>query len=219
MAVTADGKGYWLGAADGSVFSFGDARFHGADAAAVPTPAVAAIVATHDGRGYWLLDPATIPTTFGVTGAALGATIVRGAASQLGGNPSGGYFCNPYGPCEEWCALFATWAWEQAGVTIPRYAFSGDVYLWAAAHSSVLGAAARPAPGDAVLYGTGPSNTTTSLHVGVVAQVWPDGAIVTVEGDVGPGPPGSANVVINGPFLPSDSFAYNGFSVYGYAVP
>jgi len=219
IAATADGKGYWLGADDGSVFSFGDARYYGANAAAVPTPAIAGIVATHDGRGYWLLDPATIPTTFGATAATLGAAVVRGAASQLGGNPMGGYFCNRYGPCEEWCALFATWTWQHAGVAIPTYAFTGDVYRWAARHTHVMGAAARPAPGDAVLYGTGPTSTTTSLHVGIVAQVWPDGAIVTIEGDGGPGPPGSANVVINGPYLPSDSATYNGFAVYGYAVP
>jgi len=219
IAATADGKGYWLGADDGSVFTFGDAAYFGANAAAVPTPAIAAIVATSDGRGYWLLDPATIPTTFGATGASLGAAVVRGAASQLGGNPSGGYFCNPYGPCEEWCALFATWAWEHAGVAIPRYGFTGDIYGWAAANTSVAGASARPAPGDAVLYGTGPSDATTSLHVGIVARVWPDGAIVTIDGDGGPGPPGSSNVVVNGPFLPSDSLAYNGFAIYGYAVP
>ena len=219
VAATADGKGYWLGADDGSVFTFGDAPYYGANAAAVPTPAIAAIATSRNGRGYWLLAPATIPTSFGATGAALGAAVVRGAASQLHGNPSAGYFCNPYGPCEEWCALFATWTWDHAGVPVPRYAFTGAVYEWAKTHTSVVGPAGHPAPGDAVLYGTGPSNTRTSLHVGIVAQVWPDGAIVTIDGDGGPGPPGSANVVINGPFLPSDSMAYNGFAVYGYAVP
>jgi hypothetical protein len=30
MAATADGGGYWLVAADGGVFAFGDARFFGA---------------------------------------------------------------------------------------------------------------------------------------------------------------------------------------------
>jgi hypothetical protein len=29
MAATADGGGYWLVGADGGVFAFGDARFHG----------------------------------------------------------------------------------------------------------------------------------------------------------------------------------------------
>ena len=30
MAATPTGKGYWLVASDGGIFSFGDARFHGA---------------------------------------------------------------------------------------------------------------------------------------------------------------------------------------------
>ena len=34
-------------------------------------------------------------------------------------------------------------------------------------------------------------------------QVWPDGAIVTIEGDAGPAPTGSLAVVVNGPYLPS----------------
>ena len=53
-------------------------------------------------------------------------------------------------------------------------------------------------------------STATSLHVGLVMQVSPDGAIVTIEGDAGPGPSGSLAVVINGPYLPSQSPSYNG---------
>jgi hypothetical protein len=49
--------------------------------------------------------------------------------------------------------------------------------------------------------------------------VWPDGAIDTIEGDAGPGPPGGGNVVVNGPYLPGLSARYNGFGIYGYAVP
>ena len=71
--------------------------------------------------------------------------------------------CNPYGPCEAWCALFATWVWEQAGVPIPSYAFTGDVYNWAQSASGVLPPSATPSPGDAVLYGTGPWSTASSL--------------------------------------------------------
>jgi hypothetical protein len=213
LAPTRDGRGYWLAEDDGTVTAFGDAVFKGDNRSAIPTPVVAAIVATADSGGYWLLAPGTVPTSFAPT------PIVRAAAGQLGGNPSSGYFCNPYGPCEEWCALFATWAWAQGGVPIPRYGFTGDIYRWAASHGAVLLPSARPAPGDAVLYGTGPATTASSLHVGIVAQVWPDGAIVTLDGDAGPGPPGAANVVVNGPFLPGDSHAYNGFGIYAFAAP
>jgi hypothetical protein len=222
IAATHDGRGYWLGGDDGAVYAFGDAPFKGSNTGEIPTPAIAAIVGTPDSGGYWLLDPATIPTDFAVYGAApssTGAAIVGAGASQLGGNPRSGYFCNPYGPCEEWCALFATWTWESAGVPIPRYAFTGDIYNWSARYGSVLPPSARPAPGDAVLYGSGPQSVATSLHVGIVAEVWPDGALVTLDGDAGPGPPGSANVVVNGPFLPNFSRAYNGMTIYGYAAP
>ncbi|MGH9306324.1 MAG: CHAP domain-containing protein [Acidimicrobiales bacterium] len=223
MAATATGKGYWMVGSDGGVFTFGDAGYHGSNAEVVPTPPVAGIVATHDGAGYWMLEPDAFPTSFshpGPTSSFGGAgQIVAAAASQVNGNPSSGYLCNPYGPCEEWCALFATWAWEQAGVPIPRYPFTGDVYNWAAARGLALSPGQTPAPGDAVLYGSGPSNTGTSVHMGIVAQVWPDGAIITIEGDSGPGPDGHHNVTINGPFLPSQSPIYNGYAIYAYAHP
>jgi CHAP domain-containing protein len=220
-AVTPSGHGYWMAGADGSVHPFGDAGMVGSNDDEVPTPTITGFVPTPDGRGYWMLDAATIPTSFSVRGAASGVagTIVAAARSQLGGNPSSGYYCNPYGPCEEWCALFATWAWEEAGVPIPRYAFTGDIYGWARAHTAVSAPSARPAPGDAVLYGTGPQSAASSVHVGLVAEVWPDGAVVTIEGDAPPGPLGSTNVVINGPYLPSDSSTYNGFGIYAFATP
>ncbi len=74
-------------------------------------------------------------------------------------------------------------------------------------------------PGDDILYGTGPQTVDTSVHTGIVAQVWPDGAIDTIEGDAGPGQGGYLAVVINGPFLPADSPTYNGFGVYAFVQP
>ncbi|HTT86095.1 MAG TPA: CHAP domain-containing protein, partial [Acidimicrobiales bacterium] len=143
------------------------------------------------------------------------------AAAQIGPDPDEGQgpFCNPYGPCEEWCALFATWDWEQIGVPIPRYPFVGSIYDWAAARGLALPPTATPVPGDAVLYGTGPQNVDTSVHVAVVAEVWPDGAITTVDGDSGPEPNGLYAVTFNGPFLPADSESYNGMPIYAFAQP
>jgi hypothetical protein len=109
--------------------------------------------------------------------------------------------------------------WERAGVPIPSYAFTGDIYGWAAANTAVLPPTAPPLPGDAVLYGTGPWSTTSSVHVGLVVQVWPDGAVVTVEGDAGPAPVGNLAVVVNGPYLPGYSAQYNGFPIYAFARP
>jgi hypothetical protein len=139
------------------------------------------------------------------------------ANSQVNSDPDRGSYCNPYGPCEEWCALFATWVWQRAGVPIPSYPFTGSIYSWAATTTGVLPPSASPVPGDAVLYGTGPYSTSTSVHVGLVVQVWPDGAIVTIEGDAGPAPSGSLAVVVNGPYLPSQSVESNGVPVYAFA--
>ena len=84
-----------------------------------------------------------------------------------------GAYCNPYGPCEEWCALFATWVWEAAGVPIPRYAFTGDIFNWAATNTAVTGGATGGQPGEIVLYGTGPASTSTSVHATPRRQVVP----------------------------------------------
>ncbi len=270
MAPTADGHGYWLVAADGGIFSFGDAPFYGSTGGTpinnpvvgmapsphdsgyllvstdggifgfgsvnffgslggglggdqADVPPVAAIALTPDADGYWLLEPDGWNYSFANPSSPAPTdttqAIVSVADSQVNSDPDRGSFCNPYGPCEEWCALFATWVWGQAGVPISSYAFTGSIFDWAAANTGVLPSTGDPVPGDAVLYGTGPSSTSTSLHVGLVMQVWPDGAIVTIEGDAGPAPTGSLAVVVNGPYLPSLSAQYNGMPVYGFAVP
>ncbi len=202
MGATPDGRGYWLVAADGGIFTFGDAPFygsmgghvlndpvvgmapspHGAGYLLVSTdggifgfgrtsffgslgagyggdptdvPPVAGIALTPDTQGYWLLEPDG--WSYGFTNppspspSPTASAIVSVANSQVNSDPVRGQFCNPYGPCEEWCALFATWVWEQAGVPIPSYPFTGSVYAWAAAHTGVLPPTASPVPGDAVL--------------------------------------------------------------------
>ncbi len=55
MAATPSGHGYWLVAADGGVFSFGDASFHGSMGGQHLNRPVVAIAATATGSGYWLL--------------------------------------------------------------------------------------------------------------------------------------------------------------------
>ncbi len=70
-----------------------------------------------------------------------------------------------------------------------------------------------------MLYGTGPQSTATSVHTGRVVEVWPDGAVVTVEGDAGPAPDGLAGRRHQRPVPPVDSATYNGFAVYAVAQP
>jgi len=221
MAATPDGDGYWLVGTDGSVYSFGDATSYGSTASNKPLSPVAAIAATPDGKGYWLLEPDDFSYSFADPppyDLGPSSSIVETASSQVQGDPDAGQgaFCNPYGPCEAWCALFATWVWRQVGISIPSYAFVGDIYDWAADNTVVLSPGQLPAPGDAILYGTGPQTVGTAVHTGIVVMVWPDGAVVTVEGDAGPAPTGQLAVVVNGPFLPVDSMPYNGFGVFGF---
>jgi hypothetical protein len=147
--------------------------------------------------------------------------VVALAASQIGPDldAARGAYCNPYGPCEEWCALFATWAWNGAGFAIPRYSFTGAIYRWGAAHGRVVAPGGPVQPGDAVLYGTGPQNAFTSVHMGLVAQVWPNGAIDTIDGDSGPEPDGHYAVTVSPPFLPADSAQANAMPIYAFVRP
>jgi hypothetical protein len=172
------------------------------------------------------------------SGGATGSEIVRIAESQLGTaeNPPGSN-CNPYGPCVEWCSLFVAWAWKKAGVPLSGgtapYAYSGTIYEWAKAHEGgpfavtapgdpplstpepngarVLPPTATPAPGDAVLYGSGPK---ASDHVGIVERVFPGGQITTIDGNFGD------RVARSGPFLPSQAVQWGmPAPIFGYAHP
>jgi len=226
MAATPDDQGYWLLAATGGILTFGDAPSEGPAPNNPPFSPAESMAATPDGRGYWemrqdeastnLSDPSPASAAF-----PAGADVVADAAGQVGpdADASQGSYCNPYGPCEEWCSLFAAWVWNQVGLGAPEDAFTGDLYNWAVANGTALSPTDRPEPGDGVFYGTGPQNASTSVHMGIVAQVWPDGAIDTIEGDSGPEPDGMYAVVLNGPFLPAESQAYNATPIYGYARP
>ncbi|HUP69126.1 MAG TPA: hypothetical protein VM142_04850 [Acidimicrobiales bacterium] len=54
-AVPAAGAGYWVLAADGGVFSFGAARFHGSTGAIKLNKPIVGMAATPAGDGYWLV--------------------------------------------------------------------------------------------------------------------------------------------------------------------
>ena len=55
MAATPDGKGYWLVASDGGIFTFGDATYFGSTGAIHLNEPIVGMAATPDGRGYWLV--------------------------------------------------------------------------------------------------------------------------------------------------------------------
>ena len=147
--------------------------------------------------------------------AASAPAIVKVAESQVGqGEHPLESQCTIYGPCEEWCSLFASWVWQHAGVPLPGptslYGYSGALYEWAKEHGGhLLPATARPAPGDAVFYGAGPS---ASAHVGIVVRVFPDGEIETVEGNY------AGHVSRVGPFPAAHPIGERA-GIYGYAQP
>jgi cell wall-associated NlpC family hydrolase len=154
--------------------------------------------------------------TSGPPTPASSSRIVRVAESQLGqGEHPAGSNCTIYGPCEEWCSLFASWVWKRAGVALPgstaSYGYSGSLYSWVKEHGGrVLPPSARPAPGDTVFFGTGP---TESVHVAIVRRVYSDGRITTIDGN-----DDHNEVGIAGPFLPSEAVV-QGQHIYGYARP
>jgi len=55
MAATVSGRGYWLVAADGGVFTFGDAQFYGSAGNLKLNAPVVGMLATRSGGGYWLV--------------------------------------------------------------------------------------------------------------------------------------------------------------------
>ncbi len=128
--------------------------------------------------------------------------IVEAAKSQLGQHEWGDN-CNPYGPCEAWCALFASWTWRQAGVNFST-AFSGDFYYYGTSHGTLHSGLSNPQPGDAIMFGSGPQNTSTSVHVGIIVQVLSNGEVISIEGNY------NNQVSQVGPYWPNNRSGYDG---------
>jgi hypothetical protein len=91
IAGTPDAGGYWLAAADGGVFTFGDAPFHGSLAGSHLDAPIVGIADTPDGRGYWLVAADGGVFTFGdapfygsMAGSRLDGPIVGLAATPDG---------------------------------------------------------------------------------------------------------------------------------------
>lgn len=91
LAATPGGRGYWAVAADGGVFAYGNARFHGSAAPYDLAKPIVGIAPTKSGRGYWLAASDGGVFAFGDArfhGSAapfnLSAPIVAIAASKTG---------------------------------------------------------------------------------------------------------------------------------------
>jgi hypothetical protein len=93
MAATPDGGGYWLVAADGGIFSFGDARFAGSTGALRLQRPIVGMAPTPDGAGYWLVAADGGVFNFGDAAFAGAPTGVLFGAAGLVRSPTGaGYW-------------------------------------------------------------------------------------------------------------------------------
>jgi 3D (Asp-Asp-Asp) domain-containing protein/lysophospholipase L1-like esterase/surface antigen len=88
-----------------------------------------------------------------------------------------------------WCAWFVTNVWKLAGVAIDVSAGSNYPYTWGQQNATLfkhVGAPPRgPTPplGSAIMYGSGPASTATSLHVNLVDKVNEDGTFMITSGN------------------------------------
>ncbi|MER7016062.1 CHAP domain-containing protein [Saccharopolyspora sp. NPDC000359] len=94
---------------------------------------------------------------------------------------------NKWGPTgQPWCSYFATSMWREAGVDIPKYGFTGDVYKWGQEHGTAYDRgdlAEKARPGDVLLFGSGPGQGA-STHIGIIEKV-EGNKITTIEGNSG----------------------------------
>jgi hypothetical protein len=120
--------------------------------------------------------------------------IVALASSQLGyaTDPAQSY-CNKFSAywgagsptcpsgesSEQWCADFAAWAWQRAGVPITYGFGAGEInagaisfYRWGVDHGSwhPAGSGYRARPGDVALYGLRLTGYPTAAHVAIVTS-------------------------------------------------
>jgi cell wall-associated NlpC family hydrolase len=167
MAPTPDGRGYWLMASDGGIFTFGDAAFYGSTAADAPTDPAEKIVPTASGQGYWIEDQNGTVYPFGrAQGAPPSAGLmfqpvtpgdraVLFAFAQLG-KP---YIWGGNGPVGYDCSGLALASWQQgAGVTFARVA---DDQYHTAGQAVISG---QLSAGDLVFWGTSQTDWTTVYH-------------------------------------------------------
>ncbi|HUN32825.1 MAG TPA: CHAP domain-containing protein [Trebonia sp.] len=161
------------------------------------------------GQDTWLgMKAGTSPTI--TAPASLGTEIASIEETQVGYQDSpAGTFCNQYSAhwqagsncgngnyAEEWCADFAAWVWQQAGVDFTYGGGAGDIngaaasfYQWGIANGTwhPAGSGYTPQPGDAVIYGLNSSGSYAD-HVAIVTSYTPgDAGPNAVNGDWGTG--------------------------------
>jgi hypothetical protein len=168
------------------------------------------LVATTANGWFGHSDARPVPSRASLAGLSLRQRIVAIANSQIGysTDPEHSY-CNKFsaywnagsGGCpggemsEEWCADFAAWVWQKAGVHVtygyqPGQINAGAVsfYAWGLAHGDWHPASSGfvAGPGDVAVYGLSLGTEPSAAHVAIVTddvrgQRGPD--VVNGDGD------------------------------------
>jgi hypothetical protein len=155
-------------------------------------------------------DNFPVPGKATLTGLSVRQRIVAVAKSQVGyrTNPADSY-CNKFSAywdagtpdcpsgetAEEWCADFAAWAWQQAGVQVSYGYSQGEIngaavsfYEWGVANGEwhPAGSGYVAEPGDVAVYGLSLGASPSAVHVAIVTadparQHGPD--VVNGDGD------------------------------------
>ena len=91
-AATPDGLGYWVVAADGGIFAYGDAAFEGSAGGIHLNAPVVGMAATPDGGGYWLVASDGGVFAFGDAAfeGSMGATPLNEPVVGMAASPDGG---------------------------------------------------------------------------------------------------------------------------------
>lgn len=188
----------------------------------MPRRRSAAAVTMPGAEWYRVAGPAPAPQV--PDRAALQATIVQAATSQVGRSDPAAYGGTP----GEWCAAFASWVYRSAGLPVGVLNAAYQVGEWAQSGSgTLLAPTATPQQGDAVLFESngsgkawpGPGLDMSNIaHVNIVASVQADGSFTTIGGNEN-GPNGVSAVRAHGPYSAASAPSWWGQTVYGFVRP
>ncbi|MDP8929180.1 MAG: CHAP domain-containing protein, partial [Actinomycetota bacterium] len=94
-------------------------------------------------------------------------------------------YCDWYGVVGPWCAMYLSWVFHQAGMSLPASTSKGFAYTPAGAawFRKQNRWTQQPRPGDVVFFDFPSDGVNRISHVGLVEEVRADGSILAIEGN------------------------------------